>query len=33
MFVFDLRNDSPIVKELTGGPLKEYTFIPHSCQG
>ncbi|WP_114948117.1 hypothetical protein [Microvirga calopogonii] len=33
MFVFDLRNDSPIVKELTGGPLKEYQFIPHSCQG
>lgn len=33
MFVIDLKNDTPIAKELTGGPLKDYQFIPHGCQG
>ena len=32
MFVIDLKNDTPMVKELTGGPLKEYQFVPHGCQ-
>jgi hypothetical protein len=32
MFVIDLKNDMPIVKELSGGPLKEFQFIPYGCR-
>jgi hypothetical protein len=32
MFVFDLKNDTPAVKEMSGGPLKEFRLFPHRCQ-
>jgi len=32
MFVFDLKNDTPAVREMSGGPLKEYRFFPSRCQ-
>jgi hypothetical protein len=32
MFVIDLKNALPIVKGLSGGPPKEYQFIPYGCQ-
>jgi hypothetical protein len=33
MYVFDLKNDTPAVREQMGGPLKDYSFVPWRCQG
>ena len=32
MYVFDLKNDAPVVREKTGGPLKDYTCVPWRCR-
>jgi hypothetical protein len=32
MFVFDLKNDTPAVRDEQGGPLKEFRFLPYRCQ-
>ena len=32
MFVFDLKNDTPAIRDTQGGPLKEFQFYPYKCQ-
>ncbi len=32
MFVFDLKNDTPAVRDEQGGPLKDLQFLPYKCQ-
>lgn len=32
MFVFDLKNDTPAIRDTQGGPLKDLELYPYKCQ-